>query len=68
MSGSKNLVSVLNVGHQVLTGVFPKSKSAKITSGPFYYAARYYLINREVSELRRSALKGIHQFDNFLVE
>lgn len=34
MSGSKNLVSVLNLGHQVLTGVFPKSTSEKITSGP----------------------------------
>jgi hypothetical protein len=34
VSGSKNLVSVLNLGHQVLTGVFPKSESEKITSGP----------------------------------
>jgi hypothetical protein len=34
VSGSKNLVSVLNLGHQVLTGVFPKSKSEQITSGP----------------------------------
>ncbi len=34
VSGSKNLVSVLNLGHQVLTGVFPKSASEKITSGP----------------------------------
>ncbi len=34
MSGSKNLVSVLNLGHQVLTGVFPKSSSEQITSGP----------------------------------
>ena len=34
ISGSKNLVSVLNLGHQVLTGVFPKSTSEKITSGP----------------------------------
>ena len=34
MSGSKNLVSVLNLGHQVLTGVFPKSTSEKVTSGP----------------------------------
>lgn len=34
VSGSKNLVSVLNLGHQVLTGVFPKSTSDKITSGP----------------------------------
>jgi len=34
VSGSKNLVSVLNLGHQVLTGVFPKSASEQITSGP----------------------------------
>jgi hypothetical protein len=34
MSGSKNLVSVLNLGHQVLTGVFPKSASEHITAGP----------------------------------
>jgi hypothetical protein len=34
VSGSKNLVSVLNLGHQVLTGVFPKNKSDQITSGP----------------------------------
>lgn len=34
VSGSKDLVSVLNLGHQVLTGVFPKSASARITSGP----------------------------------
>ncbi len=34
VSGSKNLVSVLNLGHQVLTGVFPKSTSEKVTSGP----------------------------------
>jgi hypothetical protein len=34
VSGSKNLVSVLNLGHQVLTGVFPKSASEQITAGP----------------------------------
>lgn len=34
VSGSKNLVSVLNLGYQVLTGVFPKSTSEQITSGP----------------------------------
>jgi hypothetical protein len=34
VSESKNLVSVLNLGHQVLTGVFPKSRTAQITSGP----------------------------------
>lgn len=34
VSGSKNLVSVLNLGYQVLTGVFPKNKSDQITSGP----------------------------------
>lgn len=31
---SPNLVSVLNLGHQALTGVFPKNASEKITSGP----------------------------------
>jgi hypothetical protein len=34
VSGSKNLISVLNLGHQALTGVFPKSPSDKITEGP----------------------------------
>ena len=34
VSGSKNLVSVLNLGYQVLTGVFPKSTSEQITRGP----------------------------------
>lgn len=34
VSGSNNLVSVLNLGHQVLTGVFPRSISVEITSGP----------------------------------
>jgi hypothetical protein len=31
---SANLVSVLNLGHQTLTGVFPKCRDATITSGP----------------------------------
>lgn len=31
---SKNLISVLNLGHQTLTGVFPKSSEADITKGP----------------------------------
>lgn len=34
VSGSENLISVLNLGHQMLTGVFPKSLSEKITRGP----------------------------------
>lgn len=34
VSKSKNLVSVLNLGHQALTGVFPKSADEEITSGP----------------------------------
>ena len=34
VSGSQNLVSVLNLGHQELTGVFPKSRDQEITSGP----------------------------------
>ena len=34
VSGSENLISVLNLGDQALTGVFPKSPSEKITRGP----------------------------------
>ena len=34
VGGSENLVSVLNLGHQTLTGVFPKSTTEKITRGP----------------------------------
>ncbi|MFN0024601.1 MAG: class I SAM-dependent methyltransferase [Parvularculaceae bacterium] len=34
VSGSKNLVPVLSLGHQALTGVFPKSPSDAITTGP----------------------------------
>ncbi len=32
--GNKNLVSLLNLGDQALTGIFPKSVEDKITSGP----------------------------------
>ncbi len=32
--GNTNLVSLLHLGEQALTGVFPKNKSDKITSGP----------------------------------
>lgn len=32
--GNKQLISVLNLGNQALTGVFPKSKDTKITIGP----------------------------------
>jgi len=34
ISGSTNLKSVINLGEQSLTGVFPKSKKEKITTGP----------------------------------
>jgi hypothetical protein len=34
ISGSKNLINVLSLGEQNLTGVFPKSKGEKITKGP----------------------------------
>ncbi|MGI9213498.1 MAG: class I SAM-dependent methyltransferase [Methylococcaceae bacterium] len=34
ISGSKNLISVLNLGSQVLTGVFPKNRQDPITTGP----------------------------------
>jgi hypothetical protein len=33
-SGSRHLVTVLNLGLQKLTGVFPKSRDAKVTEGP----------------------------------
>jgi hypothetical protein len=34
ISGSENLITVLSLGDQVLTGVFPKSKNENITKGP----------------------------------
>jgi len=34
ISGSTNLVNVLSLGEQYLTGVFPKTKGEKITKGP----------------------------------
>lgn len=34
ISGSSNLVPVLSLGEQTLTGVFPKAESEKITKGP----------------------------------
>jgi hypothetical protein len=34
VGGSHNLISVLNLGYQALTGVFPKSREAAITRGP----------------------------------
>lgn len=34
LSGSENLISVLNLGNQELTGVFPRSPTEKVTSGP----------------------------------
>ena len=34
VSGSSNLITVLSLGEQYLTGVFPKSKNEKITKGP----------------------------------
>jgi hypothetical protein len=34
ISGSKNLITVLSLGEQYLTGVFPKSPDEKITRGP----------------------------------
>ena len=34
ISASKNLITVLNLGNQSLTGIFPKSKDDKITKGP----------------------------------
>ncbi|KAF0126448.1 MAG: C-methyltransferase [Elusimicrobia bacterium] len=34
ISGSKNLINVLSLGEQSLTGVFPKSDKEKVTKGP----------------------------------
>lgn len=34
ISGSRNLISVLSLGEQVLTGVFPKDPAEQITTGP----------------------------------
>lgn len=34
ISGSENLISVLNLGNQELTGVFPESTGRKVTKGP----------------------------------
>ncbi|MEP7268334.1 MAG: class I SAM-dependent methyltransferase [Saprospiraceae bacterium] len=34
ISGSRNLINVLSLGDQMLTGVFPKSKDENITIGP----------------------------------
>lgn len=34
ISGSTNLVTVLNLGHQELTGVFPKTVDQPVTKGP----------------------------------
>jgi hypothetical protein len=34
ISGSKNLINVLSLGEQCLTGVFPKSPGEEITKGP----------------------------------
>jgi hypothetical protein len=34
ISDSSNLIPVLNLGNQALTGVFPKNKDEQITVGP----------------------------------
>lgn len=34
VANSPNLISVLNLGHQALTGVFPKSSDESVTTGP----------------------------------
>lgn len=38
ISKSNNLVTVLNLGHQTLTGVFPKNPAERITKGPLELA------------------------------
>src|SRR4051794_10324034 len=37
VSGSKQLVSVLHLGEQALTGVFPNTADAPVTSGPLEF-------------------------------
>lgn len=34
VGGRKDLISVLNLGHQALTGVFPRSRDEHVTQGP----------------------------------
>ncbi len=34
VSGSRNLVTVLNLGEQALTGLFPKTRDGEVTTGP----------------------------------
>ena len=34
ISGSKNLINILSLGNQYLTGVFPKSIDEEVTIGP----------------------------------
>jgi hypothetical protein len=34
ISGSTNLISVLSLGDQALTGVFTRSRETKVTVGP----------------------------------
>ena len=34
VSKSSNIIPILNLGEQYLTGVFPKAKNEKITKGP----------------------------------
>lgn len=34
ISGSKHLIPILNLGHQSLTGIFPKEKNEDVTKGP----------------------------------
>lgn len=34
VSGSENLITVLSLGHQSLTGIFPKSSEEPVTKGP----------------------------------
>jgi hypothetical protein len=44
--GNTNLVSLLKLGEQTLTGVFPKSKSQTITSGPLELVKCYANTNK----------------------
>lgn len=49
--GNKNLVTILQLGEQYLTGVFPKTKVAKLTKGPLELVKCYSANNESVCGL-----------------
>ena len=57
--GNTELVSLLHLGEQTLTGVFPKSTTEKITSGPLELVKCYSATNKDVCGL----VQLNHSFD-----